>query len=43
MLLHLASSAIRLVISAFVELDESMLDALGILPQRKKQKKLLLV
>lgn len=27
----------------FVELDESMLDALGILPQRKQHKKLLLV
>jgi hypothetical protein len=27
----------------FTELDESMLDALGILPQRKQHKKLLLV
>lgn len=30
-------------ISHFVELDESMLDGLGILPQRKQHKKLLLV
>lgn len=30
-------------ICTFVELDESMLDALGILPQRKQHKKLLLV
>lgn len=30
-------------ISELSELDESMLDALGILPQRKQHKKLLLV
>lgn len=30
-------------ICTFVELDESMLDSLGILPQRKQHKKLLLV
>ena len=29
--------------AGFTELDESMLDALGILPQRKQHKKLLLV
>ena len=32
-----------LTILLFAELDESMLDALGILPERKKHKKLLLV
>lgn len=46
-LLTIASFAVFLIyISPFsrsLELDESMLDVLGILPQRKQHKKLLLV
>jgi hypothetical protein len=42
-LLHRCTYFCFLNISQFVELDESMLDGLGILPQRKQQKKLLLV
>lgn len=45
LLLSLATSSITVnsLNPMFVELDESMLDALGILPQRKQHKKLLLV
>lgn len=43
LLLPLFSIVVILLVSLVVELDATMLDALGILPQRKQNKKLLLV